>query len=89
MRQEPSVYVNGKPVWVRPPNKTKEYEELVTVNDPAIETDEAKMSMSGRARCLVRIGVPICDSVLPSGSDFDAVCQSMVPHWLCDGLPPQ
>ena len=43
MHQEPSVYVNGELVCVRPPNKIGEYAELGAVNDPAIETDEAKL----------------------------------------------
>ena len=42
MHQEPSVYVNGELVCVRPPNKIGEYVELGAVNDLAVETDEAK-----------------------------------------------
>merc|ERR1711872_584584 len=42
MRQEPTVYINGEPVCVRPPNKIGEYAELGNVTSKQLEEDEAE-----------------------------------------------
>merc|ERR1711881_745869 len=40
MRQEPIVYIDGKPVCARPPNKIGEYAELGDVTRASIKADE-------------------------------------------------
>merc|ERR1712115_657135 len=42
LRQEPVVYVNGKPICARPPNKIGEYAELGAVTRDLIKADEAE-----------------------------------------------
>merc|ERR1712209_256069 len=42
LRQEPDVYVNGQPIWARPPNKIGEYAELGAVTRDLIKADEAE-----------------------------------------------
>merc|ERR1712223_2222759 len=41
LRQEPTVYVNGNPVWARPPNKIGEYAELGAITRDIIKAQEA------------------------------------------------
>merc|ERR1711953_143585 len=41
MRQEPIVYVNGNPVFARPPNKIGEYAELGAISRDIIKAQEA------------------------------------------------
>merc|ERR1711931_619006 len=42
LRQEPDVYVNGRPICARPPNKIGEYAELGAVTRDLIKADEAE-----------------------------------------------
>merc|ERR1712240_1004003 len=42
LRQEPGVYVNGRPICARPPNKIGEYAELGAVTRDMVKADEVE-----------------------------------------------
>merc|ERR1711936_1238449 len=52
LRQEPNVYINGNPLFARPPNKIGEYAELGDVTRDIIKADEVEFQkvIEGRTK---------------------------------------
>merc|ERR1712128_280252 len=56
LRQEPSLYLNGEPVCVRPFNKIGEYAELGNVTRDSNKADELEFWMFARSELMEREG---------------------------------